>query len=627
MAQSARPGGGGNVYRTLRRVSEMNEGGFRVLTINAGSSSVKFAVFDVGANAQLFKSELERVASVEDAVRSIPRLLEAQGIAAPDAVGHRVAHGGEGFRDACAIDASVTEAIEACVPLAPMHNPAALAGIKAAAAAWPGVPQAAVFDTAFHRTIPSRAATYAVPKPWRDAGVRRYGFHGTSHKYVMLRVAEELETPATEMRIISCHLGNGASVCAIERGASIDTSMGMTALEGLVMGTRSGDVDPGLFAHLERTLGLPGAEIERVLYRESGLAALSGAGADMRDIERRAAEGDQNARLAIQVYAYRVRKYLGAYAAAMSGVDVIAFTGGIGENSASMRRRICSGLEFLGVELDEDRNAGVRLAGSEAPQIQRDTSRVRVIVTRTREQWMIALETARILAPRKPVQAAPPIPVAVSAHHVHLTQAAVEQLFGAGHSLKVRNALSQPGAWAAEETVDVTGPRGELARLRVLGPCRAANQIEIAETEAYKLGIDVPLRLSGDTHGTPVVTLRGSAGSVRTEGLIVAKRHIHMSPREAQARSLQHGDLVEVAVSSEGRDLVFRDVAVRVDPQFVTEMHIDTDEANAAGLKAGGTGELARAEGCSARITHCHAPAGTPEKSCCLRGAEERQAA
>lgn len=600
----------------------------RVLTINAGSSSVKFAVFDTSANRELFKSELERVESVEDAVRRIPALLEAQGIAAPHAVGHRVAHGGEKFRDACAIDAGVIAAIETCVPLAPMHNPAALAGIRAAAEAWPGVPQVAVFDTAFHRTIPERASTYAVPRAWRDAGVRRYGFHGTSHKYVMLRVAEELKTRPEELRIVSCHLGNGASVCAIERGASVDTSMGMTALEGLVMGTRPGDVDPGLFAHLERTLGLSGAEIERALYHESGLAALSGAGADMRDIERRAAEGDHDAQLAIQVYAYRVRKYIGAYAAAMSGVEALAFTGGIGENSASMRRRILSGLEFLGLALDEDKNADVRLTGSDAPQIQSDTSRVRVLVTRTREQWMIALETARILAPQgKRLQPGAQIPVAVSAHHVHLTPAAVEQLFGAGHELKVRNALTQPGTWAAEETVDVIGPRGELSRLRVLGPCREANQMEIAQTEAYKLGIDVPLRLSGDTRGTPVVTLRGPAGSLRTEGLIVAKRHIHMSPPDAQARGLAHGDLVEVAVSSQGRDLVFRDVAIRVDPKFVTEMHIDTDEANAARIKAAGTAELARAEGCSARITRCHGAAGSREKSCLLHDAEERRAA
>lgn len=601
---------------------------FRVLTVNAGSSSVKFGVFDTANNAQLFRSQIERVEAVADAIRRIPDMLKEQGIMAPDAVAHRVAHGGEKFRNACVIDAAVIKGIEDRVPLAPLHNPPALAGINAAADAWPGVPQVAVFDTAFHQTIPERATTYAVPESWREAGLRRYGFHGTSHKYVMLRVAEALKTPASDLRIISCHLGNGASVCAIERGVSVDTSMGMTSLEGLVMGTRSGDVDPGIFAYLHRTLGLSVTDIERALYRDSGLAALSGLGNDMRDIEKRAAEGDRKAQLALQVYAYRVRKYIGAYAAAMGGVDVIAFTGGIGENSASMRRRICSGLDFLGVALDDDRNDGVRLNGSEAPEIQRDNSRVRVMVTQTREQWMMAQEAARILTPRTvAVRSMPPIPVAVSAHHVHLTEAAVAQLFGEGHRLTIRNRLSQPGFWAAEETVDLIGPGSEIPRLRVLGPCRAANQIEITETEAYKLGIDVPVRLSGDTRGTPIVTLRGPRGSVRTEGIIVAKRHIHMNTSDAQARGLKHGDHFEVAIHSAGRELAFGDVIVRTDPAFVTEMHIDTDEANAAHLEHGGAGELMPLQGCTAHLTHCHTPAGGMDKSCCLDEPQDTVAA
>lgn len=601
---------------------------FRVLVINAGSSSVKFGVFDAATNRQLFKAEVEGADSIEDAIGKIPALLKTKGIAALHAVGHRVAHGGAKFRDACVIDPGVIKGIEECVPLAPLHNPPALAGIKMAGDAWPGVPQVAVFDTAFHQTIPERAATYAVPQSWRETGLRRYGFHGTSHKYVMLRVAEELKIPATELRIISCHLGNGASICAIERGTSVETSMGMTPLEGLVMGTRSGDVDPGIFAYLHRTLGLSVSHIEQALYRESGLAALSGLGNDMRDIEKRAAEGDKKAQLAIQVYAHRVRKYIGAYAAAMSGVDVIAFTGGIGENSASMRRRVCSGFEFLGLAIDDDRNEVVRLTGSEAPQIQRENSRVRLMVTQSREQWMIAQEAARVLALKKkaPARALPPIPVAVSTHHVHLTQAAVEQLFGEGHELKVRNPLSQPGFWAAEETVDVIGPRGEIPRLRVLGPCHEANQIEIAETETYKLGIDAPVRLSGDTKGTPVVTLRGPRGSLQTEGLIVAKRHIHMNTKDAEARGLKQGDHVEVAVDADGRDLVFRDVVIRTDPRFVTEMHIDTDEANAAHLKSRGAGELMPIEGCSARITHCHIPAAARNKSCRLNESQDKVA-
>lgn len=608
----------------------MKSNNFRILTINAGSSSVKFSVYDTSANTQLFHSEIERVDSIEKAVRNIPEILAKDSITTLDAIGHRVAHGGAKFRDPQIINSEVMKDIEDCVPLAPLHNPPALEGIKVASSTWPGVPQVAVFDTAFHQAIPERAFTYAIPEKWRNTGLRRYGFHGTSHKYVMMRVAEELKTPITELRIISCHLGNGASVCAIERGVSVDTSMGMTSLEGLVMGTRSGDVDPGIFAYLNRTLGLSVEQVESALYKESGLTALSGLGNDMRDIQQQAAEGNKKAQLAIQVYAYRVRKYIGAYAAVMGGVDVIAFTGGIGEGSVSMRKRICERFDYLGLDFDDDKNINVKLTDSEAPQIQRDNSRVRVIVTQTREQWMIAQETANILKSKKiPVENLPPIPIAVSAHHVHLTTRAVEQLFGKGHQLQIRNNLNQPGFWAAEETVDVIGPHGEIKNMRVLGPCRIANQIEIAETEAYKLGVDAPVRLSGDIKGTPVVTLRGSVGAIQTGGVIVAKRHIHMNSKDAEARGLKHGDQVEVDIRGSNRELTFRNVIIRVDSNYVTEMHIDTDEANAAHIEHGGAGELiyTPVEGCTAHITNCHTPAMLPEQSCCLNKPENKEAA
>ncbi|OJT95228.1 MAG: acetate kinase [Rhizobium sp. 63-7] len=368
----------------------------RILVINAGSSSVKFSVFDMLAGEQRFKSELERVSDVAEAVATIPGLLEKAGVAEIDAVGHRTVHGGEQFTEATLIDDAVLKEIEACTALAPLHNPPILAGIRMARTTW-DVPQIAVFDTAFHQTMPAHAYTYAVPRSWREKGLRRYGFHGTSHQYVMERVAEELGRPASELRLISCHLGNGASVCAIDRGVSIDTSMGMTPLEGLVMGTRSGDVDPGIFHYLNRELGLSVAEIEDALYKDSGLAALSAAGRDMRDVRKRAGEGDADARLAIELYAYRVRKYIGAYAAAMNGLDVIAFTGGIGENDAAMRAKICSGFAFLGLAFDETRNAAVKLEGFEAPQVQAEGSRIKVLVTQTREQWMIAKQAHRLL--------------------------------------------------------------------------------------------------------------------------------------------------------------------------------------------------------------------------------------
>jgi acetate kinase len=236
-----------------------------------------------------------------------------------------------------------------------------------------------------------------VPARWRDAGFRRYGFHGASHKYVAHRTAEEIGRPVSGLQLVSIHLGNGASVCAINGGQSMDGSMGMTPLEGLVMGTRSGDVDPGAFGFLSRALGLAIGEIENALYNESGLKGLAGS-SDMRDLEEMAAKGESRAQLAIEIYAYRARKYVGAYAAAMGGLDAVVFTGGIGENSPSMRRRICDGLDLIGLTLDHDRNMAPDLSNRAAPQIQANGSRVRVFVTETAEQLMIARETAAALA-------------------------------------------------------------------------------------------------------------------------------------------------------------------------------------------------------------------------------------
>lgn len=579
----------------------------RILVINAGSSSVKFSVFDMDAQTTRFKHEIEiGTKGFKATLAQIPAALAEAGETHIDAIGHRVAHGGERFRDATLIDDDVMAAIEVLSPLAPLHNPPALYGIQTGRIHWPNAPQIAVFDTAFHGSIPPCAHTYAVPQAWRKAGLRRYGFHGTSHKYVMERVAQELKASTRDLRIISCHLGNGASVCAIDRGVSVDTSMGMTALEGLVMGSRSGDVDPGIFGYLQRSLALSIDEIENALYHEGGLVALSGLGNDMRRIEAAAAEADPQAQLALNVFAYRARKYIGAYAAAMGGCDVLAFTGGIGENSASMRRRICDRLEFLGIYLDEDRNSSLQLDGLAAPQIQQPHSRIRVIVTQTREQWMIAREVHRCLSAQASERHAqsPAIPVAVSAHHVHLTQASVEALFGPAYQLTKLRDLSQAGAWAAVETVNVIGPRGTIRSVRVLGPCRRANQIEVSATETFTLGIEAPVRISGDTADTPALILEGPAGRLRTNGLIVAQRHIHMKTEDAKRYGLADRDLVEVEIDSPHRTIVFRDVAVRIDPQFKLEMHIDTDEANAAAISHGGDGELMLTS-CHARLTAC----------------------
>jgi acetate kinase len=585
----------------------------RILVFNAGSSSLKFGVFDLADDAvQVFKGAFERFrdgecdfhfrrqgheergtaphAGLAEAIAAVPAALAERGVDGIDAVGHRIAHGGPDFAGPARLDAESLPRIEALTPLAPLHNPANLAAVKVAMDTWPDLPQVGVFDTAFHLTNPARATTYAVPESWRQKGLRRYGFHGTSHRYVAHRAAGELGRKPGDLRIISVHLGNGASVCAVNLGRSMDSSMGLTPLEGLVMGTRSGDVDPGAFGFLSRQLGLSIEEIETALYSDSGLKGLTGS-SDMRDVEDRAAAGDAAAQLAINLYAYRARKYIGAYAAAMGGVDAVVFTGGIGENSASMRRRICDGLDFMGLRLDHDRNMAPDLSGRAAPQIQALESRVAVIVTETAEQLQIAREVAAHLA--RPAPEPRPIPVAVSGRHVHLSAAAVEALFGPGYRLTPGKPLRQPGNWAAEERVTLEGPKGRLERVAILGPLRGRTQIEVSRTDSFALGIDAPVRDSGALDGTPVVRLVGPAGHLDTDGLIVAARHIHTNPDDAAALGLEDGQLVDVRISNGVRDLVFDRTLVRVQDNAFTEMHIDTDEANAAGLGAGGEGALA----------------------------------
>ncbi|RFC64699.1 MULTISPECIES: acetate/propionate family kinase [Mesorhizobium] len=584
----------------------------RTLVFNAGSSSLKFGVFDVASDTrEVFKGSFERFregmcdfrfrcgkadqrgsashASIDEAIAAIPGVLKQFGLAAPDAIGHRVAHGGSTFIAPAILEDAIVVKIEDLSPLAPLHNPANLEAIKLCRALWPAVPQVAVFDTSFHLTNPTFATTYAVPEAWRRAGLRRYGFHGTSHKYVALRAAEETGQPLSNLQIVSVHLGNGASVCAVNRGRSMDSSMGITPLEGLVMGTRSGDLDPGAFGFLARQLSLSVADIETALYNDSGLKGLAGS-SDMRDIEDRAAAGDAQAQLAIEIYAYRARKYVGAYAAAMGGIDALVFTGGIGENSASMRRRICDGLAFMGLQLDLDRNAAPDLSGRAAPQIQAYGSRVCVFVTETAEQLMIARETAQALARVAP--AVETIPVAVSGRHVHLSREAADALFGKGYELTPAKPLRQPGHWAARERVTLEGPKGRLENVAILGPLRMRTQAEISRTDSFVLGIDVPVRESGKLDGTPSVTVVGPAGTFASDGLIVSARHIHTNPHDAARLGLTDGELIDVYVGDGPRRVTFAQTLVRVGETSFTEMHIDTDEANAAGIGACAEGEI-----------------------------------
>ncbi|MCV0387823.1 MAG: acetate/propionate family kinase [Nitrobacter sp.] len=585
----------------------------QVLVFNAGSSSLKFGVFGVGTETrEVFRGSYERFRaggceyrfrhgeadergaaefdSPGEALKGVPAALKRFGLDAIDAVGHRIVHGGARFSSPTLLDDETVEAIEALTPLAPLHNPANLEAVRLCRGLWPDIRQVAVFDTAFHLSNPAFVTTYAVPSKWREAGLRRYGFHGTSHKYVAERAAQEIGRPLSDLQLVSIHLGNGASICAVNRGHSMDSSMGMTPLEGLVMGTRSGDVDPGAFGFLSRELQLSVQEIEDALYDESGLKGLAGS-SDMRDIEDRATKGDPQAQLTIEIYAYRAKKYVGAYAAAMGGLDAIVFTGGIGENSPSMRRRICDGLDFMGLQLDHDRNMAVNLSGRAAPQIQAYGSRVRVFVTETAEQLMIARETAAALAAGQ-TGGQLRLPIAVSARHVHLSREAVDELFGKGYVLDQATPLRQPGHWSARERVTLVGPKGRLERVAILGPLRQRTQIEVSRTDSFALGIDVPVRDSGRLEATPQVTIEGPAGSFTTDGLIIAARHIHTNPADAARLGILDGEYVDVRVSDDDRTLTFGRTLVRVGKVSFTEVHIDTDEANAAGIEVAATGEL-----------------------------------
>lgn len=593
-----------------------------LLVLNCGSSSIKADVLNPATGERKVRARAERLGTPEavlridghpprgiaglDATEAIGTALPAIEAALPpntalDGTAHRVVHGADRFRHSVRITDDVEAAIEALIPIAPLHNPANLAGIRAARAWRPDLPHFAVFDTAFHATLPRRARSYALPVDLaRAQGLRRYGFHGISHAWVAQRAADAVVGDLRDLRLITCHLGNGASACAIEYGRSIETSMGMSPLEGLVMGTRCGDLDPGILLHLLRE-GWTHDRLDQLLNRESGLAGLSGRGNDLRDIEDAAGRGDEQAQLAIHIYAHRVRKYIGAYAALLGGVDAIVFTGGIGENSALMRHRITQRLDFLGARLDEDANrrADAEVARAGLADFATRGSRCRLLVVATDEERAIGVEAARLLLERDRVGGARPIPVAVSARHVHLTQAHVEALFGEGHTLTPRNPLSQPGQFACQETVALVGPRRRIENVRVLGPARPESQVEISRTDEFFLGVDAPVRASGDIDNTPGMVLEGPHGSVSLErGVICAWRHIHMTPDDAEHFGVADGDIVEVAVqSAEQRDLVFGGVLIRVSPQFQLEMHIDTDEGNAAGLCKDARGVLLSTDG------------------------------
>ena len=322
----------------------------KILVLNAGSSSLKFKLFEMAPLSVLIEGAVEEIVpgGYPAAIEEMEGVLRAQGLDSlgeVDAIGHRVVHGGERFVESVVIDDEVVGAIEALIPLAPLHNPANLEGIRTARLHAPDVPQVAVFDTAFHQSMPEVAYRYALPEAMYEEGIRRYGFHGTSHGYVARQAAKRLKMPLEKTHLITLHLGNGASACAVQGGQSIDTSMGMTPLEGLVMGTRSGDLDPAILLYLAREKGYTINQLDRLLNRESGLTGVCGEH-DMRRIHARIAEGDTEAALARDLFVYRIRKYIGAYVAVLGRVDALVFTGGIGENDAVIRAMILEDLPF-----------------------------------------------------------------------------------------------------------------------------------------------------------------------------------------------------------------------------------------------------------------------------------------
>jgi len=373
-----------------------------VLVLNSGSSSIKYRLFRMPSMAVLRAGGVDRIgepgpSAARDHGEGFGRImadLSGSGTIGDPAslfgIGHRVVHGGERFREPVRVNRGTVDAIRAMIPFAPLHNPGNLQGIEVALATCPGVPQVAVFDTAFHQTMPPRAFRYALPRDLYDAHrLRRYGFHGTSHAHVARRAAELLGKPPAALNLITLHLGNGASAAAIREGKSVDTSMGLTPLEGLIMGTRCGDLDPAVPFFLGTVTGKNPGELLALLNEESGLKGICGAN-DMREVHRKAAGGDPSASLAVDMYAYRIRKYIGAYTAVLGRVDALVFTGGIGENDAEVRWRACEGLERLGIAVDETRNGS---PSSVSREIQREGMPVKVLVIPTDEELEIALQT------------------------------------------------------------------------------------------------------------------------------------------------------------------------------------------------------------------------------------------
>jgi acetate kinase len=597
----------------------------KVLSIRCSSSSLAFNYYDTAQEANNCEGTIEGIGSARSRLvylsskgrtrKELGSLGHAQALETVgalltkdvgvlgrmdelDAVGHKVAHGGDAYGSAVIVDDQVLKNVDKNASFAPLRNPFSLLGLRECIKLLPEVPHVAVFDTGFHQKMPLQAYLYGLSYDlYEQDRIRKYGFHGISHQYAALQAAAYLGQRFQELKIVACHLDDESSVCAIDHGRSVDTSMGLTPLEGLIMGTRCGDLDPSVVLYLLREKNLSVDQVDEMLNRESGLKGLSGQSGDFRELEDAASNGDHRAILAIQVYCYRIRKYIGAYISAMSGLDALVFTGRIGEGSAWVRSLACQGLSYMGIQVDEMLNKTVPPRPREVADISDERSQVKVLVIPANEGRMIAREAIRTLGYENVAQVikrqeAKEIPVEVSAHHIHLDRDHADSLFGLGYELAHRADLSQPGQYACEETLGLVGPRGRVERVRILGPLRGKTQVEIAMTEEFRLGIKAPIRASGDLEGSPGIALEGPKGTLEVpHGVICAARHIHMSPEDALTFGVKDRDICMVRVEGD-RTLIFGDVLVRVNPDYRLAMHIDTDEANAANIRTGMIGHL-----------------------------------
>lgn len=588
----------------------------RILVLNAGSSTFKWSYFDTRDETGNAGGRIEREIRGGRAGHSIPveqaarpgkgemtafvaRLRDPAGglgrkLDEVTLIAHRVVHGGTAFVAPVMLCGNVLAELDRLVSLAPLHMPLCLEGIREMLSAFPSLPQVAVFDTAFHAAMPLHSRIYGLPFSYYEKlGIRRFGFHGLSHAYAARAAAFFLGKSPNEVNSVSCHLGGGASVCAVHRGRSMDTTMGFTPAEGLLMGTRCGDIDPAVLCYLAREYGYTLEKAERMLNEESGLLGISGISADFREVEDAAGKGHRRARLALCTFAYRVRKAVGSAVAALGGADAVVFTGGIGQNSPAMRAAALQGLDCMGIHLDPALNQACK--GGAIERISGEGQEVVVIVIPCQEERMIAVEAlgeieGEYLPETRRTWANEPVPIETSAHHVHLSQQHVTELFGPHCRLMKASELSQPGQYACSQRVSVVGPAGTIEGVRVLGPARKETQVEVSKSDQFRLGLQAPIRESGDLAGSAACVLEGPAGRVALhQGVICAMRHIHMSPEDALRFGVRDGSVVRVRIGGD-REMVYGDVRIRVHPDFRLAMHLDTDEANAGNLQPGSFG-------------------------------------